>query len=1383
MKNINILFNARFLVLFLFLFSFSNVSAQTVDSDGDGIVDQLDLDDDNDGILDTAECGSVTSVNMVNWMNSVNTFPGDIQSGFNTYITAQNSTIGNGLTRTWSSGGSYQALSQIAATTEAQAITNNEYVEYRITLGNRYLALNEVEYYITGSGFSSTTYNYTLRMSVDNFSTNTLLHGAQSYTPAAAGVNVTIPTTQTMYLYANTTYVFRVYFYNVAGGNSGTIAHDDFKLRGNFECDADGDNIPNRLDLDSDNDGCFDAIEGDENVLLNQLTSGRINIATTGGIGTTVGTNNGVPNLINPTGTADVGADIGQGLGDSQNSLVNTQCIDTDGDGVQNDFDLDDDNDGILDTVEDACAYEGTPVYINNFGTGPRASDANVLGHTYTTSTTISDGFYGVTTSSGTTETYNQTDLIGGIDAGNPTITAGSTAGRYLAINIAPNFINQAFYRTPSVSVTSGARYRFRIDMAGLGNGAASVPNLQISIKDTSGNVLATANSGGIGMANDDVWRRLNLNFTATTSAVVLEIVNLQGNGGAGNDLGVDNIILAPVVICDTDGDGIPNSLDLDSDGDGCSDVIEGGANFQAGASYITGNRLNTTVNASGVPAVPTATPAITGYTQAAGQSVAQSQDWTKNDCLDTDGDGIPNWQDLDDDNDGIADTLEDACATEGTPVYINTFGTGGREADPNVQNHTFVSSGTIGDGFYSVTTSGATSDTFSQTELNGNLDAGNPVITAGSTAGRYLMINIDAPSTVNKPIYRVSNLPTIIGGRYRFRVDMAGLSTGAVPILVLTLKDTSGNVLATSNSNNIGVANDDIWRRLTLDFVATTSSVVLEIVNMQSNGGGNDVGIDNIILTPINICDNDGDGIPNSQDLDSDGDGCPDAIEGGAPFTNANLVTATGTISTQTPNQNLGNTVGNTATTIGIPTVAGTGQSLGQSQDGTKNDCVDSDGDGIPDWQDLDDDNDGILDTVECPQTNIFANFSSATISGANTNSATVTGIGFGGVTGTLTRVNNGTGVVVALSNTTSDFSNATIFTPAGSATQATLSEALNGYKGTTNYTRYTLNLDKPVESITLHFGSFDYMRTRFVGTHAELLLSAGTETVYNARQLYDSAPNTVLTVTRDGYGSIKITSKNGMPISQIIFEKYDDPNSNSSFVADGFGFTFSVQPACDSDGDGIPDRLDLDSDNDGCPDAIEGGADITTAQLVNAGGTLQGGNGTNPVVTPTSGSYNQSVLLNLCATSTCVNTSGVPQLSPLPTGYNNTTGQTTGDSQNALINLCYCYKKPVLDAGTTIPVQHGITALTRANSGTAEWPVVRQSAWTVLEAKTKGFVVNRLAFEDADANAATPTTPVGIPAANFVEGMMVYDTIANCLKVYNGTIWNCYSTQTCPQ
>jgi hypothetical protein len=107
--------------------------------------------------------------------------------------------------------------------------------------------------------------------------------------------------------------------------------------------------------------------------------------------------------------------------------------------------------------------------------------------------------------------------------------------------------------------------------------------------------------------------------------------------------------------------------------------------------------------------------------------------------------------------------------------------------------------------------------------------------------------------------------------------------------------------------------------------------------------------------------------------------------------------------------------------------------------------------------------------------------------------------------------------------------------------------------------------------------------------------------------------------------------------------------------------------------------------------------------------------------------------------------------------------------------IQPSYCYKDAAT-LGTVLETKHGITALGRAGSGNADnWPMVRKGAWTALEAKTKGFVPNRVPF-DGSGN------PVGIISSNFVEGMMVYDTTNNCLKIYNGTAWKCYTTQTCP-
>ncbi len=97
-------------------------------------------------------------------------------------------------------------------------------------------------------------------------------------------------------------------------------------------------------------------------------------------------------------------------------------------------------------------------------------------------------------------------------------------------------------------------------------------------------------------------------------------------------------------------------------------------------------------------------------------------------------------------------------------------------------------------------------------------------------------------------------------------------------------------------------------------------------------------------------------------------------------------------------------------------------------------------------------------------------------------------------------------------------------------------------------------------------------------------------------------------------------------------------------------------------------------------------------------------------------------------------------------------------------------CYKTPA--SGTGLATNHGITALGRAGAETSNdnWPMVRTGAWTVLESKTKGFVLNRV---------ANPQTAI----ANPVEGMMVYDTAANCLKVYFGATkgWSCLDEKTC--
>ena len=68
-------------------------------------------------------------------------------------------------------------------------------------------------------------------------------------------------------------------------------------------------------------------------------------------------------------------------------------------------------------------------------------------------------------------------------------------------------------------------------------------------------------------------------------------------------------------------------------------------------------------------------------------------------------------------------------------------------------------------------------------------------------------------------------------------------------------------------------------------------------------------------------------------------------------------------------------------------------------------------------------------------------------------------------------------------------------------------------------------------------------------------------------------------------------------------------------------FGDDFCGLPfSRDTDGDGVPDYLDLDSDGDGCPDAIEGDGNIT-ASMLNPNGSISGPVDANGIPTAANG------------------------------------------------------------------------------------------------------------------------------------------------------------------
>ncbi|MBN9337500.1 MAG: hypothetical protein J0I88_06590 [Chryseobacterium sp.] len=101
------------------------------------------------------------------------------------------------------------------------------------------------------------------------------------------------------------------------------------------------------------------------------------------------------------------------------------------------------------------------------------------------------------------------------------------------------------------------------------------------------------------------------------------------------------------------------------------------------------------------------------------------------------------------------------------------------------------------------------------------------------------------------------------------------------------------------------------------------------------------------------------------------------------------------------------------------------------------------------------------------------------------------------------------------------------------------------------------------------------------------------------------------------------------------------------------------------------------------------------------------------------------------------------------------------------------YCLENAVT-SGTTSDTKMGITSIGRAgtDANANNWPMVRKGGYIALESNKKPFVISRV----STAGLANITNPV--------EGMMVYDTTENCLKIYVNSIigWKCYNKKTCP-
>ena len=352
--------------------------------------------------------------------------------------------------------------------------------------------------------------------------------------------------------------------------------------------------------------------------------------------------------------------------------------------------------------------------------------------------------------------------------------------------------------------------------------------------------------------------------------------------------------------------------------------------------------------------------------------------------AADTDGDGVINADDVDDDNDGILDTVENTVIdgqtimTIGANLYTafdaGTFGTSSGAADESPSTNPY-------DGAIS----GGTYDQFDSSSVSGS-------ITGGIEHGEYTLIanqqTLRHPShfgPVIDPVYGDTGLfflsdpdtdtPTISdvmtglipGGTYQYSFWLAtpddNSNQNNIEVIINGVTEFStGNITpATGPSVN--------WVQYAFTFVANASgTAAIDLVSTETGASGNDFYLDNIEVRRV-VADSDGDGIIDSLDIDSDNDGITDNIE--AQLTGGYIApSGTGAAIIDINGDGLDDNYDAravTATTSAAALGEGNGQGLTPiNTDGSFVSGASFDTDSTPDYLDIDSDGDGINDARE---------------------------------------------------------------------------------------------------------------------------------------------------------------------------------------------------------------------------------------------------------------------------------------------------------------------------------------------------------------------------------------------------------------------------------
>lgn len=536
-----------------------------IDTDGDGINDVCDLDNDNDGILDVDECNiSAALVDNGDFGYWIFNAPGWTGSG-----NQWNMDTNRAWFPQWNGTGTasfYQTINVVPGVENTITFdlgADNSYgreVTLNVLIGGQVEFTETSNQIVSANGGRAQNNNETLNMSTRTFSF--------------------IPTSNSIELRFN--------------GISSVTNHDRMYVDNvvlSTGCgDTDGDGIVDIYDLDSDGDGCFDALEGSKSLNFSDLNgdgsiSGGVD---SNGVPLTANGGQGLGSSNDYTVTADECDDDGDGVNNANDKCPYfDDAIDSDNDGVPDGCDNDDDNDGISDCDESLESVSSQFAWTLNSPSGNLNMDA-------TYASEINDWVLE------NTDAMILNTSIFNVNGSNIEIRPITAVDKEEAI------INEDYIE---VSFTTGSEVS-SFELSGITSGWYQ-PYRGDSYYSSA--VITKTGSNAWTTLSTDVFHTDNGSNYATFQHLDIGSVYLEANTeytfrfyvyGQINDSSENYSIIDDIhfnfIACrsgNLDGDAYPNHLDDDSDGDGCNDADEAYANTSSDAD---GNGMY----GSGIPTV-----------------------------------------------------------------------------------------------------------------------------------------------------------------------------------------------------------------------------------------------------------------------------------------------------------------------------------------------------------------------------------------------------------------------------------------------------------------------------------------------------------------------------------------------------------------------------------------------------------------------------------------------------------------------------------------------------------------------------------------------------------------------------------------------------------